>query len=151
MIGRRISLAGLVLLMAGSGVLHLQKPEIYLPIVPRALGDPAPYVFWSGVAELLAAGLLAVPGTRRAGAWFTMALLVAVFPANVQMALDGPRPDGGWFTGSNLSLWLRLPLQALLVWWAWRFAARNAPATPRGPLRPRRKRAPRARRSRESR
>lgn len=126
MTGRRVSLAGLVLLMAGSGVLHLRKPEMYLPIVPRVLGDPAPYVFWSGVAELLAAGLLAVPGTRRAGAWFTTALLVAVFPANVQMALDGARPDGGWFTGSDLALWLRLPLQPLLVWWAWTFARNPA-------------------------
>jgi uncharacterized membrane protein len=116
----------LVLLMAGSGVTHLRKPEVYLPIVPRVLGDPEPYVLWSGVAELLAAGLLIVPATRRAGGWLTVAILAAVFPANVQMALDGPRAAGGWFAGSAAMLWLRLPLQPLLVWWAWTFT-RPAP------------------------
>lgn len=133
MTARRISLAGLVLLMAGSGVMHLRKPELYLPIVPRVLGDPAPYVFWSGVAELAVAGLLVVPATRRAGAWATVAILVAVFPANVQMALDGPRPGGGWFAGSEAMLWLRLPLQPLLVWWAWTFARRARQGPNRSP------------------
>ena len=108
--------------MTGSGILHLLRPAPYERIVPRFLGDPEPYVFWSGIAELAAGALLLVPRTRSWGAKLTIAILVLVFPANVQMALDGPVERGGWFTGSAAMLWLRLPLQAVLVWWAWTFS-----------------------------
>ena len=111
--------------MAGSGVLHLVKPEPYERIVPRALGDAGPYVFYSGLAELLMAALLLAPKTRRWGGRLTAALLVVVFPGNVQMALDGAAPGGNWFTGSDAMLWLRLPLQPLLIWWAWTFSRRE--------------------------
>lgn len=122
--GRRLLLAGLVVLMAGSGVLHLRNPQPYVRIVPPVLGNPEFWVFWSGWAQIAAGVLLAIPGTRRPGALLTMAILVAVFPANVQMALDGGEPGGGWFTGSTAMLWLRLPLQPLLIYWAWLFARR---------------------------
>lgn len=122
---RRISLAGLVLLMGGSGTIHLTKPELYTPIVPRFLGDAGFWVFWSGILEIVTALLLLVPRTRRPGALLTMAILVAVYPANIQMALDGGQPGGGWYAGSSLMLWLRLPVQPLLVWWAWTFYRRR--------------------------
>ncbi len=118
---RSLSLAGLVALMAGSGVLHLLRPEPYVRIVPRSLGNAEMYVFWSGIAELAAGVLLLLPRTRGLGAKLTAAILIVVFPANVQMALDGAVPGGNWFTGSDLMLWLRLPIQPLLVWWAWTF------------------------------
>lgn len=105
--------------MTGSGLLHLRFPEPYVGIVPRWIGHADFLVFWSGIAEILAGILLALPRTRRAGALLTMAILAAVFPANVQMALDGGRPGGGWYAGSTLVLWLRLPLQPLLIWLAW--------------------------------
>ncbi|HEU4866844.1 MAG TPA: hypothetical protein VFV09_03855 [Actinomycetota bacterium] len=118
---RRVGLAGLVLLMGGSGTIHLTKPGLYTPIVPRILGDAGFWVFWSGILEIVAAFLLLLPRTRRRGALLTMAILVAVYPANIQMALDGGQPGGGWYSGSSLMLWLRLPVQPLLVWWAWTF------------------------------
>ena len=108
--------------MAGSGVLHLVRPEPYARIVPRSLGDPEPYVFWSGIAELVAGALLLAPRTRSWGGKLTAAILILVFPANVKMALDGAVPGANWFTGSDAMLWLRLPVQPLLVWWAWSFA-----------------------------
>jgi len=120
-LGRRMSVAGLALLLIGSGALHLRKPELYTPIVPRALGNAGFFVFWSGILELVAAVLLLLPRTRRFGALLVAGILVGVFPANVQMALDGGRPGGGWYAGSTLVLWLRLLLQPLLVWWAWGF------------------------------
>ena len=126
---RRISLAGLIALMVGSGILHLVKPAPYVKIVPRALGNAELYVFWSGIAEILAGVLLLIPATRRFGAKFTAVLLIAVFPANVQMALDGAVPDGGFFAGSDLMLWLRLPVQPLLIYWAWTFANHRAGVT----------------------
>jgi uncharacterized membrane protein len=108
--------------MAGSGVIHLKRPEIYTPIVPEVIGHAGFLVFWSGIAEIAAGLLLLMPGTRRWGALLTMAILVAVYPANLKMALEGGRPGGGWFAGSTPLLWLRLPVQPLLVYWAWTFA-----------------------------
>lgn len=87
---------------------------------------------WSGLLEILAGMLLLVPGTRRLGALLTVAILVGVYPANVQMALDGPKPGGGWFAGSAALLWLRLALQPLLIYWAWTFA-RNPAAQGQSP------------------
>lgn len=121
----RWSLAGLVCVMVGSGVLHLVVPEPYERIVPRALGHAGFFVFWSGILEIAAGLLLLVPRTRRVGALLTIAILIAVYPANIQMALDGPQPGGGWFTGSSVMLWLRLPVQFLLIYWAWTFVERE--------------------------
>ncbi len=129
---RRLSLAGLIALMAGSGVLHLVKPGPYVRIVPRSIGDAELYVLWSGIAELLAGTLLLLPRTRTLGARLAAAILIVVFPANVKMALDGAVPDGNWFTGSDLMLWLRLPVQPLLVWWSWTFARNGEVESPAG-------------------
>ncbi|MEX2588431.1 MAG: DoxX family protein [Actinomycetota bacterium] len=124
---RRASPVALALLLVGSGVLHLIKPEPYEKIVPRVLGHEEFFVQASGILELAAAALLLVPRTRRWGGAVTAALLVAVFPANVQMALDGADPDGGFFTGSAVLLWLRLPLQPVLIWWAWSIVRAGSP------------------------
>jgi len=72
-------------------------------------------VYLSGVAEIAGGAGLLIPSLRRAAAWGLVALLIAVFPANVYMALDrvrvtaNPLPD--WL------LWARLPVQLLLIWW----------------------------------
>jgi uncharacterized membrane protein len=97
----RLALAGLMLV---TGVLHFVVPDPYVRIIPRVLPDgwAKPLVYASGVAELLAAGLL----LRRRQGWFVVALLVLVFPANVQMALDDP----------NALTIGRLPLQAPMIW-----------------------------------
>jgi uncharacterized membrane protein len=81
----------------------------------------------SGFAEIGCALLLLAPRTRRIGAYATALLFVAVFPANVQMALDGGYADAG-FPANNAALaWLRLPLQAPLVYWALSFR-KDAPS-----------------------
>lgn len=74
-------------------------------------------VFISGVAEVLFALLLLIPSTRSWGAYFIIALLIAVFPANIQMLLN-------YYRENNSMLWvavLRLPIQLLLIWWAYSF------------------------------
>jgi len=93
---------------------------MYVRIVPRVLGHAEAFVEISGVAELMAAGWLLHPRTRRFGGWWTAGLLIAVFPANIQMALDGGAPDFGGLAASPVAAWLRLPLQLPLIWWAWR-------------------------------
>ncbi|MEA2702207.1 MAG: hypothetical protein QOD63_152 [Actinomycetota bacterium] len=110
--------------MGAAGVLHFVVPESYAKIVPGVLGRPRALVAVTGVAELVAAGLVAVPRTRRAGAWLSIGLLVVVFPANVKMALDGGLEGYGFPLGSPVVAWLRLPLQVPLVVWAWRVASR---------------------------
>lgn len=118
---RRLSLAGLVALVGGSGILHLVMPRPYRRIVPTPLAAwRSEVVGVSGVAEIACAFLLCVPRTRGIGAYTTAALLVAVFPANVQMALDSHLGTDALPTGAVL-VWLRLPLQAPLVWWALSF------------------------------
>lgn len=106
--------------MVGAGTLHFVIPASYARIVPRVLGaDHArALVLVSGAAEIAVGVLLVVPRTRRLGAWMTAALLVALFPANVQMALDGGVPGEGFPLGSPVLAWLRLPLQVPLIWWA---------------------------------
>ena len=100
-----------------TGVLHFAKPEHYDAIVPRALpGSARFYTYASGAAELGIAGMLTVPTTRRAGALAAIALYTAVFPANVQMALDWrhrPLPERAIAYG-------RLPLQLPMIRRAWR-------------------------------
>jgi uncharacterized membrane protein len=110
----------LVVLLAGAGGLHFARPEPFAAIVPPPLGDPLPWVWASGAVELIAAGLLAVDRTRRLGGWVAAVTFVAVFPANVQMALDGGIARAGFPLSSPVVAWLRLPLQAVLVWMAWR-------------------------------
>jgi uncharacterized membrane protein len=77
-------------------------------------------VYVSGVAEIAGAIGLLLPQTRVLAAWCLIALLIAVFPANVQMLLDARARDASaWWV---LALWLRLPMQPLLIWFVWRSA-----------------------------
>lgn len=106
-----LSLAGFLLV---AGAAHFVIPGPYRRIVPEVFGDPAFWVRWSGVAEMACAGLVAHPRTRRVGALAAAGVFVAVFPANVKMALDGGTPWG--------LAWARLPLQVPLIVWALRVA-----------------------------
>ncbi len=110
-------LRGLVVLFATSGILHMVRPQIFESIVPRQLPERRALVYASGVAELACAAGLVHPRTRKAAGWASAAVLVAVFPANVQMALtEGRRAGAG--TGSRakqVAAHARLPLQIPLV------------------------------------
>lgn len=116
--GRARSRYALAAVMIAAGVLHFVAPQAYDPLIPPGLGPPRPWVLGSGAAEVAAGALLAAPRTRRAGAWAVVAVLVAVLPGNVQMALDGGYPGAGGLAGDPVAAWLRLPLQVPLVLWA---------------------------------
>jgi uncharacterized membrane protein len=111
------SAAALGSVLALSGVLHLVVPRVYEPLIPRPLGNPRAWVLGSGVAELACAAALVPARTRNAGALATAALLVAVFPGNVTMALRTRRGAPG-VTARRVVAWARLPLQVPLVGWA---------------------------------
>lgn len=103
------------LLFVAAGVLHLARPDVFLRAMPPYLPWHRELVIVSGVFEILGGVGLQVPRTRRAAAWGLIALLVAVFPANVHMALH----PGEFPSLPPWTLWARLPLQPALIAWAW--------------------------------
>jgi uncharacterized membrane protein len=111
----------LALMFVGAGVLHFARPELYARVVPPGFPYPAALVSLSGAAEIAGGVGVLLPEVRRWAGWGLIALLVAVFPVNVHMALaPGAAPA---------LLWLRLPLQAVLIVWVWR-CTQLAPAAP---------------------
>ena len=110
--------AVLAVLFIVAGILHLVATPAYVRIVPPWLPSPVVLVYVSGVCEVLGGVGLLVPATRRLAAWGMVALLIAVMPANIQMAVD----HSHWPKIPVWALWLRLPLQLPLIWWAWLYA-----------------------------
>jgi uncharacterized membrane protein len=119
--GRRRTAARLAVaaIFVAAGVLHFVIPRSYAAIVPPALPAPLLLVYLSGVCEILGGVGVLVPRTRRWAAIGLVALLAAVFPANVQMLLNAVA--AGKPAWQIVLLTLRLPLQLVLmhfVWWA---------------------------------
>jgi len=122
------SAAALAGMLLAAGATHLVAPRPYESLIPAALGSPRAWVLGSGLAELACGAAVAVPASRRAGGFAAAALLVAVFPGNVVMALrsrapgvgrGGPPPTGlAALTRRPVVAWGRLPLQVPLVAWA---------------------------------
>lgn len=104
---------GLAAILTASGVAHFVRPEAFLPLVPRGLPAPGAIVAISGLLELMcAAGLV----TRRSWAGpASAALLIAIFPGNIQFALDRAA-DSAADPLLVVGAWLRLPLQLPLIW-----------------------------------
>lgn len=103
------------ILFVGAGSMHFVATAVYMRIMPPMLPEPRLLVQMSGVAEMLGGVGVLLPQTRRAAAWGLVALLVAVLPANVWMAVDHAR----WPGIPEWLLWARLPLQVPLIVWAW--------------------------------
>ena len=120
-IGRLVGIWIFGLLFVLAGINHFRSPGTYLKIMPPYLPWHGALVMVSGVFEVLLGLLLLVPPVSRLAAWGLIALLIAIFPANVylyqhQEILPGP----------PLLHLLRLPLQGVLIWWAWLYT-RQAP------------------------
>jgi uncharacterized membrane protein len=94
---------------------HFRKPAAYVSIMPRWLPWHYKLVYASGIIEIALGILLLVPSTRQFAAWGIIALLIVVFPANIQMAVN-------YINMHHPATWLailRLPLQFVLIWLAW--------------------------------
>ena len=105
-----------------AGLLHFVYPHAYAQIVPPFLPQPLALVYLSGVAEVILGVGVLVPRTRRIAAWGLIALLLAVFPANVYMATSDVVIRGGpnWLGDpTDAARWGRLPFQVVFVLWAW--------------------------------
>lgn len=103
-----------------TGVLHFVRPKMYEAIMPRYLPAHRELVLASGVAEIAGGAGVLHPKTRRAAGWWLIATLVAVFPANVEMAVHPER-----FKRIPKSLlYARLPLQGAMIASVWKTALR---------------------------
>jgi len=110
-----------------AGVLHFVVPELYAQIIPPMLPAPLALVYLSGVAEIAVGVGVLIPRTRRYAAWATIALLLAIFPANVYMATSMVVVDGiGGSDPSAAARWARLPLQGVLILWAYWYTDASA-------------------------
>ena len=107
----------LTVAMVGAGLNHFISPGPYVAMMPAALPAPLLLVYISGIAEIAGGLGLILPATRKLAAWGLIALFVAVFPANLNMAINdlplGTSKIPTW------ALWGRLPLQIVFIAWAY--------------------------------
>ncbi len=109
------------------GIIHFVKPAPFVKIMPPQLPYPLELVYISGFFELLGGIGLLIPLVSVAAAWGLIALFVAVFPANINMTINDIELEG--IPHNPVLYWARLPLQAVLIAWAWWYT-RNAQAQP---------------------
>jgi uncharacterized membrane protein len=107
-----------------AGISHFTTPGFFRQIVPPMLPAPGLLVVVSGIAEIVLGIAVLLPTTRRLAAWGLIALLIAVYPANVYQAIANPTlvdPPAWMGQPTQAALYVRLPLQFVLIWWAWRY------------------------------
>lgn len=100
-----------------AGLNHFRKPGPYVSIMPHWIPWHPELIVFSGIMEIVLGIGLLIPATRNAAAAGIILLLIAVFPANIQMAID-------YFCSGHPGKWLtiiRLPVQLVLIYWAWRY------------------------------
>lgn len=105
------------------GVMHFVRPRAYEAIMPPSFPRHRESVLVSGAAEIAGGVGAALPATRRLARWWLLALLAAVFPANVYMALNPDEVTKRGVPADRIPaalLWARLPVQGLFAWWTWR-------------------------------
>ncbi len=103
-----------------AGVLHFVFTPAYLRLMPAYLPAPLFLVRVSGVCETLGGIGLLIPAAQQFAAWGLVALLIAVFPANLTMVTDPAR----FPSIPQWAAWARLPLQLPIIWWAWLYTRR---------------------------
>lgn len=109
-----------------AGILHFVIPNFYLAMMPPWLPQHLLLIQISGVAEIVGGLGLLLPRFQRSAAIGLILLLIAVFPANIQMLLNAQARGE-----PTLGLWVRLPFQPLFIWWIWAVGFRKAPRPPR--------------------
>ena len=103
------------------GVLHFASTATYERIMPPALPYPKEIVYFTGVIEAGLGVLLLVPKTRKFAAWALIPTLIAIFPANIYGAVTAGTDNPAMPGVPVWAAWLRLPLQFVLIAWAYRY------------------------------
>lgn len=112
---KTISLILMAIFYIYAGVRHFTKPWFFLKIMPPYLPYPKALNYISGAAEILLGILLLIPVTSTLAAWGVIALLIAVFPANIYHLTS----KGAGMKFPIWGLWLRLPFQLVFLAWAY--------------------------------
>lgn len=120
----------LALFFVVAGLNHFRDPALYVAMMPPFLPAPEALNVVSGLAEVLGGLGVLWPRTRRLSGYGLIALLVAVFPANVHVALQGEMVG---VAAPPWALWARLPLQVVFIAWVWWCAGRAAAQRSPGP------------------
>ncbi len=115
---KRVLLWVMGMFYAGAGVMHFANPDFYRPMMPPYLPAHDFLIYLSGAAELALGILVVDPKVRPWAAWAIIALLIAIFPANLHIALHDI-PIGGAVEGAGALNWVRLPFQGVFILWAW--------------------------------
>jgi uncharacterized membrane protein len=106
-----------IVFFIGAGLNHFRSTDFYKRIIPPQFPAPAFLVVFSGLCEIAGGVGLAIPPLRRAAGWGLIALLIAVFPANLYMALH--QEDFADLHLPGWTFWARLPLQIVIIAWVW--------------------------------
>src|SRR6185369_3607070 len=101
-----------------AGVMHFVRPDYYMPMMPPYLPWHLFLIYLSGVAEVVLGIAVLIPSVRSLAAWGIILLLIAIFPANLHIALNNVALFGNP-EGAGIFNWIRLPFQAVLIAWAW--------------------------------
>jgi uncharacterized membrane protein len=105
-----------------AGTMHFVIPRSYEATMPPYLPYHRESVIVSGLAEIAGGAAVIPERTRPLARWWLIALLAAIFPANVHMAVHPEQVKG--LRAPRWALWARLPLQALMMLWVWRSTGR---------------------------
>jgi len=103
----------------GIGISHFTHADLFVGIMPTYLPWHRELVWLSGFFEVLGGLGLLVPTWRRFSAWGLLALLVAVFPANIHMAMNEVYLNVDWLPQSRIGLYVRLPMQLVIALEVW--------------------------------
>lgn len=121
-----------------AGVNHFLHTDFYMPMMPPYLPWHRELVYLSGLAEMVLGAAVLIPALRVVAAWGIIALLMAILPANIHIALHDV-PLGGAAQGAGIWNWVRLPFQGVFIAWAWWYTRaeryRNIVEVPRALLR----------------
>lgn len=112
-----IGLYIMALFYVSAGVMHILKPGFFLKLMPSFIPYHHFFVFISGIIEITLGLTLLWSSYRYIAAWGIIGLLIAVFPVNINMALFPHK----FKDNPPIALWLRLPLQFALIWWAYQY------------------------------
>lgn len=126
---KRVLLWVMALAYMAAGFNHLMNPQFYVAIMPPELPNPEWLNVLSGLAEIVLGVFVLEPRVRALAAWGLIALLIAVFPANVYVAMENVGLEGPG-TGAGAANWIRLPFQGVFILWAWWYTRADSDAPP---------------------
>lgn len=116
---KTISLLLLCSLYVAAGINHFRDPQFYLDLIPPYFPNHNLLNFAIGILEVIAGLLMIIPFTRKLAAYLIIALLIAFIPAHIYL-IQQKGCVSKYLCVSEWVAWARLPLQFILMWWAWK-------------------------------